>query len=60
MVGKIQEAAIQIQNFWGQRVYRIWSGAHQLDLAEQAVFNENVNESFTDLLSSHFLFQKTN
>lgn len=50
MVGRVSGVVTRIQNVCADGFYRVWCGAHQLDLAVQAVFEEHVKDNFQDPL----------
>ncbi|KAI2492556.1 hypothetical protein MHU86_22007 [Fragilaria crotonensis] len=52
MTGSIKGTCTRLSNECHSRVFRIWCGAHQLDLVMKRAFNRLCNEKFLDTLTS--------
>ena len=61
MTGCIKGTCTCLSNECHSRIFRIWCGAHQLDLVMKRSFNKLCNEKFLDTLISvtgHLCFQQ--
>jgi len=52
MTGCIKGTCTRLSNECHSRIFRIWCGAHQLDLVMKRAFNKLCNEKFLDTLTS--------
>jgi hypothetical protein len=52
MSGCIKGTSTRLSNECHSRIFRIWCGAHQLDLVMKRAFNKLCNEKFLDTLTS--------
>ena len=62
MVGRISGAVTRLESMVSHSLYRVWCGAHQLDLAVQDAFSTHLKTSFQDPLHSliGYLRRQTN